>query len=95
MFLSIGISDSYFVLCNSNIEFWIQLISFIQIRNIAKDVEEGQYEHYNILPLHAVRVKPAIMELPEVIYDDSAASSLLHSWFLLIHGVCLSSLRYS
>ncbi|KVH97549.1 1,3-beta-glucan synthase subunit FKS1-like, domain-1 [Cynara cardunculus var. scolymus] len=34
----------------------------------AKDVEEKkeQYEHYNILPLYAVGVKPAIMELPEI-----------------------------
>ncbi|XP_071708902.1 putative callose synthase 6 [Rutidosis leptorrhynchoides] len=34
----------------------------------AKDVEanQEQYEHYNILPLYAVGVKPAIMELPEI-----------------------------
>ena len=34
----------------------------------AMDVENkrGQYEHYNILPLYAVGVKPAIMEVPEV-----------------------------
>ncbi|XP_027339849.1 callose synthase 7 [Abrus precatorius] len=34
----------------------------------AEDVEKkrGQYEHYNILPLYAVGVKPAIMELPEI-----------------------------
>ncbi|PWA73942.1 glycosyl transferase, family 48 [Artemisia annua] len=34
----------------------------------AKDVEakKEQYEHYNILPLSAVGVKPAIMELPEI-----------------------------
>ncbi|KAI3796322.1 hypothetical protein L1987_38989 [Smallanthus sonchifolius] len=34
----------------------------------AKDVEEKreQYAHYNILPLYAVGVKPAIMELPEI-----------------------------
>ncbi|KAK9051238.1 hypothetical protein SSX86_027864 [Deinandra increscens subsp. villosa] len=34
----------------------------------AKDVAEKkqQYEHYNILPLYAVGVKPAIMELPEI-----------------------------
>lgn len=32
------------------------------------DVEKkrGQYEHYNILPLYAVGVKPAIMEVHEV-----------------------------
>ncbi|XP_021300707.1 callose synthase 7-like [Herrania umbratica] len=34
----------------------------------AKEVEKKreQYEHYNILPLYAVGVKPAIMELPEI-----------------------------
>ncbi|KAJ9563699.1 hypothetical protein OSB04_008859 [Centaurea solstitialis] len=34
----------------------------------AKDVAEKkeQYKHYNILPLYAVGVKPAIMELPEI-----------------------------
>ncbi|XP_059663341.1 putative callose synthase 6 [Cornus florida] len=34
----------------------------------AKEIEEKreQYEHYNILPLYAVGVKPAIMELPEI-----------------------------
>ncbi|RDX80504.1 putative callose synthase 6, partial [Mucuna pruriens] len=37
-------------------------------RRYAEDVENkrGQYEHYNILPLYAVGVKPAIMELPEI-----------------------------
>lgn len=40
----------------------------MQTQRYAKDVEEKkeQYEHYNILPLYAVGVKPAIMELPEV-----------------------------
>ncbi|KAL7129205.1 hypothetical protein ABFS83_13G048900 [Erythranthe nasuta] len=39
-----------------------------QTQRYAKDVEEKkeQYEHYNILPLYAVGVKPAIMELPEI-----------------------------
>jgi callose synthase len=39
-----------------------------QTKRYAADVENkrGQYEHYNILPLYAVGVKPAIMELPEV-----------------------------
>ncbi|XP_022774628.1 putative callose synthase 6 isoform X2 [Durio zibethinus] len=34
----------------------------------AKEVEKKkeQFEHYNILPLYAVGVKPAIMELPEI-----------------------------
>ncbi|RZB51559.1 Callose synthase 7 isoform B [Glycine soja] len=37
-------------------------------RRYAEDVEHkrGRYEHYNILPLYAVGVKPAIMELPEI-----------------------------
>ncbi|KAK7305003.1 hypothetical protein VNO77_42901 [Canavalia gladiata] len=37
-------------------------------KRYADDVENkrGQYEHYNILPLYAVGVKPAIMELPEI-----------------------------
>ncbi|KAH1239418.1 Callose synthase 4 [Glycine max] len=37
-------------------------------RRYAEDVERkrGLYEHYNILPLYAVGVKPAIMELPEI-----------------------------
>ncbi|QCD79590.1 callose synthase 7-like [Vigna unguiculata] len=37
-------------------------------KRYAEDVEHkrGQYEHYNILPLYAVGVKPAIMELPEI-----------------------------
>lgn len=41
----------------------------MQTQRYAKDVEEKkeQYEHYNILPLYAVGVKPAIMELPEVV----------------------------
>ncbi|CAA0816289.1 Callose synthase 7 [Striga hermonthica] len=39
-----------------------------QTQRYAKDVEEKkeQYEHYNILPLYAVSVKPAIMELTEI-----------------------------
>ncbi|KAL8147544.1 callose synthase 7-like [Apium graveolens] len=39
-----------------------------ETQSYAKDVEEKkeQYEHYNILPLYAVGVKPPIMELPEV-----------------------------
>ncbi|XP_011044775.1 PREDICTED: putative callose synthase 6 isoform X3 [Populus euphratica] len=34
----------------------------------AEDVKRkrGRYEHYNILPLYAAGVKPAIMELPEI-----------------------------
>ncbi|KAK4438966.1 Callose synthase 7 [Sesamum alatum] len=39
-----------------------------ETQRYAKDVEEKkeQYEHYNILPLYAIGVKPAIMELPEI-----------------------------
>ncbi|KAB1209644.1 Callose synthase 7 [Morella rubra] len=39
-----------------------------QTERYAKDVERkmGQYEPYNILPLHAVGVKPPIMEIPEI-----------------------------
>ncbi|KAF3444992.1 hypothetical protein FNV43_RR14685 [Rhamnella rubrinervis] len=39
-----------------------------QTQRIAEDVEtkRNQYTHYNILPLYAVGVKPAIMELPEI-----------------------------
>ncbi|KMT02455.1 hypothetical protein BVRB_9g204040 [Beta vulgaris subsp. vulgaris] len=39
-----------------------------ETENYAKEVERNreQYEHYNILPLFAVGVKPAIMELPEI-----------------------------
>lgn len=39
-----------------------------ETRSYAEDVEERreQYEHYNILHLYAVGVKPAIMELPEI-----------------------------
>ncbi|KAH8515571.1 hypothetical protein Peur_047053 [Populus x canadensis] len=39
-----------------------------ETRKYADDVERkrGQYEHYNILPLYAAGVKPAIMELPEI-----------------------------
>ncbi|KAL5582571.1 hypothetical protein UlMin_015013 [Ulmus minor] len=39
-----------------------------QTQSMADDVmkKKDQYEHYNILPLHAIGVKPAIMELPEI-----------------------------
>ncbi|WOG91817.1 hypothetical protein DCAR_0311072 [Daucus carota subsp. sativus] len=39
-----------------------------ETQKYAKEVEEKkeQHEHYNILPLYAVGVKPAIMELPEI-----------------------------
>ncbi|XP_056693642.1 callose synthase 7 isoform X2 [Spinacia oleracea] len=39
-----------------------------ETENYAKEVERNreQYEHYNILPLFAIGVKPAIMELPEI-----------------------------
>nr|XP_025626307.1 callose synthase 7 isoform X1 [Arachis hypogaea] len=37
-------------------------------RRYSADVESkrGEYEHYNILPLYAVGVKPAIMDFPEI-----------------------------
>ncbi|KAI4306004.1 hypothetical protein L6164_029323 [Bauhinia variegata] len=39
-----------------------------QTKSYASEVErkKGQYEHYNILPLYAVGVKPEIMKLPEI-----------------------------
>ncbi|CAI9089021.1 OLC1v1023506C1 [Oldenlandia corymbosa var. corymbosa] len=39
-----------------------------ETRRYAEDVQEKreQYKHYNILPLYAIGVKPAIMELPEI-----------------------------
>ena len=47
----------------------VQLILLLQTEHYARDVEKKkeQYEHYNILPLYALGVKPAIMELPEVV----------------------------
>lgn len=46
------------------------LIWLLQTQKYAQDVEEKkeQHEHYNILPLYAVGVKPAIMKLPEVLH---------------------------
>ena len=43
----------------------------LQTHKYAKDVEKKreQYEHYNILPLYSVGLKPAIMELPEVVHS--------------------------
>ncbi|XP_059281975.1 callose synthase 7-like [Lycium ferocissimum] len=40
----------------------------VETHEYAKDVEEKRkyYEHYNILPIYAAGVKPAIMELPEI-----------------------------
>lgn len=45
----------------------------LQTQKYAKEVEEKkeQHEHYNILPLYAVGVKPAIMELPEVLPSNA------------------------
>lgn len=52
--------------------FFLNLIDInvLQARQYAEDVEERreQYEHYNILPLYAVGVKPGIMELSEVVF---------------------------
>ena len=52
-----------------NIFIDVQLILSSQTERYARDVEKKkeQYEHYNILPLYAVGVKPPIMEFPEVI----------------------------
>ena len=49
-----------------NILIDVQLILSSQIERYARDVEKKkeQYEHYNILPLYAVGVRPPIMEFP-------------------------------
>lgn len=62
----------------------------MQTQKYAKDVQEKkeQYEHFNILPLHAVGVKPAIMELPEVIIY----AMYLYSIHVHMHSEHLSSL---
>jgi hypothetical protein len=56
--------------CGRCLIVYIQLILLPQTEKYAEDVKRkrGQYEHYNILPLYAAGVKPAIMELPEVGY---------------------------
>lgn len=48
----------------------VKLVLLSQTRKYAEDVarKEAQHEPYNILPLDAAGVKPAIMELPEVGY---------------------------
>lgn len=66
MFLcSLGIFQYLFILW----ELQALVSSFSQTKRYAKDVElkRDYYEHYNILPIYAAGVKPAIMELPEVI----------------------------
>ncbi|CAA3007121.1 callose synthase 7-like [Olea europaea subsp. europaea] len=42
-------------------------------KRIAKDIEEKreQHKHYTILPLDAAGVKSAIMEFPDVVYEDT------------------------
>ncbi|CAK9176438.1 unnamed protein product [Ilex paraguariensis] len=42
-----------------------------ETKRYAEDVEKKkeQHEPYNILPLYTVGIKPAIMELPEVVYE--------------------------
>lgn len=60
----------------------VTLLLSLQTERYAKDVERkmGQYEPYNILPLHAVGVKPPIMEIPEVVKMQLTESwSFLHS----------------
>lgn len=56
------------------------MLFYWQTKRYAEDVENkrGQYEHYNILPLYAVGVKPAIMELPEVCF------SVIYALFVLL-----------
>ena len=51
-----------------NILIDVQLILSSQTERYARDVEKKkeQYEHYNILPLYAVGVRPPIMEFSEV-----------------------------
>ena len=53
----------------NNWAYNVQLILSLQTERYAKDVamKREQYEHYNILPLYALGVKPPIMELPEVV----------------------------
>jgi len=53
------------------------MLFLCQTKRYAADVENkrGQYEHYNILPLYAVGVKPVIMELPEV--------CMSHTWIFI------------
>lgn len=50
--------------------YLLLVILLFQTLRFAEEVEKRkeQFEHYNILPLYAVGVKPAIMELPEVVY---------------------------
>ncbi|KAK7387022.1 hypothetical protein VNO78_27478 [Psophocarpus tetragonolobus] len=57
-------------------------------RKYAEDVEykRGQYEHYNILPLYAVGVKPAIMELPEIKAAIAALRKVDNLPIPVIHG---------
>ena len=47
----------------------VLLILLLQSQKIAEDVKRKreQYVNYNILPLYTVGVKPAVMELPEVV----------------------------
>ena len=55
------------------------MLFYQQTKMYAMDVENkrGQYEHYNILPLYAVGVKPAIMEVPEVCIFESSLMTVL------------------
>lgn len=61
----------------------------LQTERYAKEVQrkKEQHEHYNILPLYAMAVKPAIMELPEV-----NIRNLYNMVFALVH--CLILLAY-
>ncbi|KAI8526616.1 hypothetical protein RHMOL_Rhmol12G0009600 [Rhododendron molle] len=46
-----------------------------ETQRYARDVEEKRHQHFNILPLDTLGVKPAIMELPEI----KAAIQALHN----------------
>lgn len=55
--------------CGKDWNIYVQLIFSLQTERYAKDVEgkKERSKHFNILPLFAIGVKPAIMEFPEVV----------------------------
>ena len=57
-------------LTDSLIQKVLKIIVSLQTLKMAEDVKKKgeQYVNYNILPLYNVGVKPAIMELPEVVH---------------------------
>lgn len=71
---------------------WNNLFDLLsQTNRYAKEVErkKEQHEHYNILPLFPMAVKPAIMELPEV-----NIRSLYDIVFALVHYLILVPYNY-